>query len=305
VGVAGGRWCSFGVEGDLPGDQREDDARALTFDSPPLTSRLEILGAPVVLLTLAVDRSAVQVAVRLEDVAADGASTRVTYGLLNLTHRDGHEWPEPLVPGRRYAVRIPLNDVAYVFPAGHCIRLAISSGYWPIVWPAPEPVTVTVVAGLSALQLPERPARPEDGGLAPFPEPEAAPPLEDAELERGGVRRTVKRNAATGETAITTTMDLTPDGEVARLRVTPIDLEFGHAVEERHRIRDGDPLSARAEVVHRTVMRRGAWSVRIETRTECVADRRAFRVRAELDAFEGDVRIYSKTWDCAVPRELV
>ena len=45
---------------------------------------------------------------RVCDVAPGGASTLVTRGVLNLTHRDGHEVPVPLVPGERYAVEIPL-----------------------------------------------------------------------------------------------------------------------------------------------------------------------------------------------------
>ncbi|WP_290647763.1 CocE/NonD family hydrolase C-terminal non-catalytic domain-containing protein [Aquisalimonas sp.] len=36
------------------------------------------------------------IAVRLSDVAVDDEATRVTYGLLNLTHRDGHDEPKPL-----------------------------------------------------------------------------------------------------------------------------------------------------------------------------------------------------------------
>ena len=56
--------------------------------------RLEILGAPARdgWSCPPIGPSAL-VAVRLNDVPPDGASTRVTYGLLNLTHRDGHERP--------------------------------------------------------------------------------------------------------------------------------------------------------------------------------------------------------------------
>jgi uncharacterized protein len=32
--------------------------------------------------------------VRLVDVAPDGAATRVTYGVFNLTHRNSHEHPK-------------------------------------------------------------------------------------------------------------------------------------------------------------------------------------------------------------------
>ena len=82
------------------------------------------------------------IAARLEDVAPDGSSTLVTYGLLNLTHRDGHEHPQALVPGRMYRVEIALNDIAQAFPAGHRIRLALATSHWPIAWPSPEMATL-------------------------------------------------------------------------------------------------------------------------------------------------------------------
>ena len=100
----------------MPLDQRLEDGGALTFDTEPLPERLEILGAPVVELELAVDRPVALVAARLSDVAPDGAATRVSYGLLNLTHRESHEHPTALEPGRRYRVRLQLNDVGAGIP---------------------------------------------------------------------------------------------------------------------------------------------------------------------------------------------
>src|SRR5882724_7977829 len=96
TGLGAGEWCGFGAPGEAPPDQRADDGCSLTFDSEPLRERLEILGAPVATLEVAADQPVALIAVRLNDVAPGGASTRVTYGLLNLTHRDGHEQPEPL-----------------------------------------------------------------------------------------------------------------------------------------------------------------------------------------------------------------
>ena len=124
------------------------------------------MGAPVVELEIASNRPHAFVVARLCDVAPDGASTRVTYGVLNLTHRDSHEHPEPLEPGRMYRVRIQLNDIAHKFSPGHRIRLALSNSMWPIFWPSPEQVSLTLKGG--TLILPVRRPRDEDANLAPF-----------------------------------------------------------------------------------------------------------------------------------------
>ena len=174
TGLAGAVWCGFGGEGEAPLDQRSDDGRSLTFDSAPLTSDLEILGAPEATLTLRCDRPVAMLAVRLNDVAPDGATARVTFGMLNLTHRDSHEHPEPLVPGETFQVRVVLNTIAHRFEAGHVIRLALSTSYWPMVWPAPQAVTLELDTAGSSLSLPVRPPDADDDSLPAFAPAEAA-----------------------------------------------------------------------------------------------------------------------------------
>jgi hypothetical protein len=41
------------------------------------------------------------------------------------------------------------------------------------------------------------------------------------------------------------------------------------------------------------------------TRTLMTCDRDNFRVRATLDAYEGDTRVFAETWDRTLPRDLV
>jgi hypothetical protein len=305
TGRAGGDWCAFGAEGELPGDQRGDDGRSLTFDTVPLAERLELLGAPEAELELAADCPEALLAVRLCDVAPDGASTRVTYGLLNLAHRDGHEHPEPLEPGRRYRVRVRLNDVAHAFPAGHAIRLAVSTSYWPLAWPSRAPVTLSLFTGEGRLALPVRAPRPEDEELRPFEPPEQAPTLAHTKLRPARFRRTVERDLATDET----TQIIEGDGGefegAALARVEDIDLEVGTQVSRRYAIREHDPLSATAEVRHTTRLRRQDWSIKIETHTRLTADRHRFRLEAELRAHEGEALVFHRTWDRKIPRRLV
>ena len=104
-GLDGGVWCADGTHGDGAVDQRADDGRALSFTSAPLDERIELLGNARVELELESDRPVAQLAARLCDVAPDGSSLLVTRGVLNLTHRDSHEHPQPLEPGRRDAHR--------------------------------------------------------------------------------------------------------------------------------------------------------------------------------------------------------
>ena len=171
VGLDKVEWVPFAPT-ELPREQSSDDARSLTFDTPPLPASLEILGAPVLRARVGADRPVAKLAVRLCEVTRDGKSWLVTYGLLNLTHRDGHEHPRPLVPGQFVDVDIPLNFTAHRFQAGSRIRASLSESLWPLVWPSPDIVTLKLDLAASRLDLPVRaPPRLE----APMPIPSTAP----------------------------------------------------------------------------------------------------------------------------------
>ena len=128
-------------------------------------------------------------AVRLIDVAPDGSAGLVARGFLNLRHRDSRKEPTALVPGKRYQVKVRLNAVAYSFPRGHCLMIAISNAYWPLVSPSPELVALTVYSGVSQVQLPVRQPQPGDAELAPLPEPVAGPSSPVTRLGQGGSER--------------------------------------------------------------------------------------------------------------------
>lgn len=292
-------WCSYGGAGsDFATDQRPDDGRSLCFDSLPLVERLEILGAPRVELDLAVDQPVAKLAVRLCDVWPDGASTRVTYTLFNLTHRDSHSTPTPLAPGQRYRVSIPLNHIGHAFQPGHRLRVAISTSYWPQMWPAPAPVVLTVFPGTSIIELPVRAARAEDPALRRFGAPESAPPLDDVTLRAGATRRIVRTDVAEG----LHTVIMEKDSGASHIKA--IDLTVDSTAVETYRVRAGDPTSAEGRIEYRQSLARGSWSVRTETRTTLRLTGTAFVATAELDAYEGERRVFSTSESFEVPRDL-
>jgi putative CocE/NonD family hydrolase len=305
TGLRAGEWCAFGAEGEMPLEQRPDDGRSQTFDTEPLPERLEILGAPIVRLEVIVDKPDALVAIRLNDVAPDGASTQVTYGLLNLAHRHGHERPEPLRPGQRTAVTVTLNDIAHAFPAGHCIRLAVSTSYWPIAWPSPETFTLTLCTGSSTLTLPERPPLASDQEPWPFGWPEAAPSIEPKKLRLFPLKRTVENDRTTNETIYTLESDAGEFGGATLARIEAIDMDAGYRLHRQHRIGETDPLSARTELSQELVMRRSDWSVRVVVRTRLSSTREQFRFEGELQVFEDDRPAAERRWELDIPRALV
>ncbi len=305
TGLRGGDFYGFGSDGDAPLDQRVDDGNSLVFDSDPLAERVEILGAPVVTLEVSSDRPVACVIVRLNDVAPHGASGRVSYGVLNLTHRDGHEAPEPLEPGRRYRVRVQLNDIAYAFPEGHTIRVAVSTSYWPMIWPSPERVQLTVHTGQnSQLELPVRPPRAEDEKLAPFELPERGPEPTHTPLEMVQSQRMVELDLTTDETIYTTFGDGGDFAGASLARIDDIDLTIGYTMRKEFRIAEHDPLSARASIEQKTSFERGNWDVRLECLTVMTSDAEHFYLRATMEAWEGSECIFSREWNETIPRQL-
>lgn len=299
-GFESGEWWKYGVPGEFPGDQRGADGEALSFTSPPLAEPLEILGRPQVTLTLRADRPLALVAARLCDVAPDGASTLVTWGMLNLTHRDSHEAPEPLVPGQSYQVTIPLNVMAHRLLAGHRWRLSLSPTNARHAWPSPQPVTLTVETGPGSwLSLPVRPPRPEDANLQPFPSPETAPPLAIEQLREATRRQTVQRDAVEGVTRFR----LAVDG--GHIRHMDNDLEQSSHNEQIFTVRDGDPLATRQEIRREATLRRGDWRVRVETQSTLSSDATHFYVTNRVEGYEDHTRVFTKSWTEKIARDLV
>lgn len=301
TGQRGGRWCAFGLDADGPEDQRGEEGGSLIFDGPIIDETFDILGAPVLEVEFASDKPVAMLAVVLSDVAPDGAVTKISLGVLNLTHRDSHEHPERLNLGTPYRVRLKLNDCGHRFEPGHRIRIAFSTAYWPMIWPMPEQATLWISTSESVLRLPVRPESAADLDLKAFEEPEAAAqPLDALALKPASFQRWFERDVVTGMVHCRQKDD---EG------VTELNEHNGWQVasthEETYAIHPDDPLSASFEVHWTENYSRGTWQVRTKTTTRMTCTKTDFIVKGDMVAYFGEEEVHHQSFEEVIPRHLV
>ncbi len=301
AGADSGPFCGWGGPTDSPPDQRIEDGLSLCFTSQPLRERIEIVGFPSLSVSLASDRARALIAVRLCDVWPDGRSTLITRGLLNLTHRDSHEHPETLEPGRRYTVEVTMNAIAYAVPAGHRLRVALSPSYWPWAWPSPESVTLSVFTGPeSALTLPLRTGGAEHDEPEHFRWPERPPsPPVDTMGSGSGDKHEIRRDQASGLVEIVNDL-----AYFRPVRFIESGLEYVDLGRDVYRIVEGDPVSAATRSERSIAIGRGDWRVRVETVSTMSATADDYHVTNTLEAYEAGTRIFAKTWHAVIRRDF-
>jgi len=302
-GSAGGDMCSFAIPGDMPVDCRCDAGGALGFRGPILDAPLDILGQPTVELRVSADRRQGLVAVQLVDEAPDGAQALITRGFCNLTHRLDDTAPTPVVPGEAMAVTVPLHGIGYTVLPGHRLVVQVASAYWPILWPAPEAVTLTLSPGTSSLHLPVRAEAP--GAPAPRHLPE--PPKRDARrpvtrVREGSMERSIHADLTTGLETQRFFLDGGVFGPVGDLRLDDIGTVLGDVSDRRYTIHAADPLSARATMEQNASFTRDDWKVRIKTYSEQTATLTDFHLTARIECWNGDDLFFQDAKDFVIPR---
>jgi hypothetical protein len=113
------------------------------------------------------------------------------------------------------------------------------------------------------------------------------------------IARTVATDLATGLTTTTVHWDL----GVERLEATGVEVGFRRVV--RYTIGETDPETARHEIDFDLSFARDRWRPRMLARTAMSATPAHFVLEADLQAFDGGQRVFSRTWTRRVPRKLV
>lgn len=298
IGFAGGRWLIFGVEGEGPSDQRLEAGGSLVFDTRPMENPMDLLGAAVLNLRVASDKPNALVAATLSEVLPNGAATRMSYGLLNLTHRNSHEKLEALVPGKFYNVKLKLNHFGQRLGVGNRLRLALSTTYFPIVWPSPEVTTLTIDTGSSSIDLPVRTNDSLDSHLKPFG-PAINGSLKKTELRPAIHKNYVKWDWDSGRT------ELVVDWDDGKWEIDATGWRFGWTTPLVMGIHPADPLSAEVYQGFEREFERDGFRVSFKGWTKMRATISDWIMTARIDAWEGEKAVFGRDYEFKVPRDHV
>jgi predicted acyl esterase len=283
VGTATPEWIDL-----LPVEQTHDDLLSTSFDSAPLAAAEEILGSPSLSMRVTADKPVAAIVARLCEVRPDGTSWLVTWGALNLTHRDSHVSPQPLEPGKTYPVALELRAIAHRFSAGSRIRLSLSTGLWPMLWPSPEQAELSIEPGTSFLDLS---VRPIDAGVAPpVPEivtqAEAPPGYLPASAGADG-RIILKTERPLFSYPVSSPGTLVSSGREETCDILASDFSSSHW---RQRVRSG--------------WKRGDWNCAVEASCDLSCRDGVFLIEETLTAFENDQQVGAWSSSARIPRNL-
>ncbi len=294
-GIACGEMFSLSPDSDLSADQRIDDAGSLTFCTEPLTADVTVLGRPKFNCRVAIDRELGNLCVRLLDVHPDGCAYRISWGVINLSHRYGNDAPVPMVPGQFENIELMLNECGYRIQRGHRLQVSVSTAYWPAIQPPPQLVTASIECGkATSVELPV----PVNVMPVEVVEPVNQTPLPDYTMHtQGSNRRWVEKDFQSGLTrynVITDTGEEEIPGHGMRVR---------YLRDESWSIAGDDPLSATAHGKHSWWSARDDWKIHVESESSMRCDATHYYFTARVRAWLGDELFDDRQWEEAVERD--
>jgi len=223
----------------------------------------------------------------------------VSFGVLNLAHRDleaNYNDPKPMPRGQKVTITLVLDACGYRFNAGHRIRLALSTSYWPMILPAPFDAGLTVSPSSIVFDLPLLGAHEK----IEVKQPDNPDPLPKyIEHKPGRTERSVQRNLTQNETRYRIYEDTGlfehPDSRLSTREVRS----------ETWTINPLDPTSVKGEAAWTCDLERDDWSVRTDCHAELTCDRDNWYVSAWVIGYEGSEQVFEKTWEKTIPRNFM
>jgi putative CocE/NonD family hydrolase len=124
----GGHWWGVALD-QRPVEIRKD---VLVYSTPPLEQPVTIAGPIEVVLYISSSAKDTDFMVKLVDVYPDGKAINLCEDAFRVRYREGFDRKLLMEPGEVYKITLPNMVTAIRFPAGHRIRLQVSSSNFPL-----------------------------------------------------------------------------------------------------------------------------------------------------------------------------
>ena len=297
VGMGYPTWNeSFASGGD---DARNlDDAKSLHYITDPLPEKLEIIGRPKLKLTFSATAPIVNVIAKLFDIAPDGSSDLVTWGVLNVTHRKSHTKPKPLAIDEKVNLDIELDATSWIFKSDHRLKLTLAGSDFPNVWPSPYPAENTVWWGKEYDSCIILPIVPESLSEDTPVFGEIVMPMDRYIMKYDPVQSRLIQNLEEEKTTLE--FSGREEGEIKEDGV-----KFVYGTDSAFTVSDKNPSHAVLQTTHDMQVITEESKNRALTNAKLESSEDTFDINYTLTITENDKEKYIQKWSRSFPRELV
>lgn len=303
-GMFRGTFCPFGFKGDFPGDQKNEDSKCLCFDSNMFDNDYELIGLPSIDLKLSSNKELANISVRLVDIYPnDGEHILISWGQLNLTHKDSHEFPKLLEKDKIFNTSIGLDAIGIKIEKGHKLRVALSTCDWPQAWPTAETPTLTLYSGKLNLPIVNK------ANLVSPPIFNTPTIVEQSiELKRKREYNRTKHIDYNYPIDKWTITDIQDGGCTEINKNKDISgFYFGEYNKNVWEIETNDPLSAKnkCDWVYEMGRDEDNWHIRFESESTLTSNKENFHLITKRKAFENNELISDCIFDDIIPRNFI
>jgi len=185
--------------------------------------------------------------------------------------------------------------MAYVIPKGHKLRVAVSTAYWPLIWPNPEQATLTFNTQKCAVILPlnQHPTISEN-----IPEYHKPVTFNGKELAASESKRVVHKDYKTGITTLETREDF------GRQFYESAQSDIQFIMDQQQSVHHRDPLSAKNDIKVKVDMGRENWRTTIKGHYVMTCDKDNYYLQVQWRAYQDQTLIFSKDFNDTIKRNF-
>ena len=207
------------------------------------------------------------------------------------------EHPSDVPVGVPFEVTLRLDQCAHRLAAGHRLRVALSTSYWPFVWPVALTPRLEVLTGTLALPVHYGAGAADEWDFPVAHVPETLPVVRH---RHDVAMREIQRNLISGGWMLLVVDHSAPVTHAHGLTATS-------SMTETWTISQNDPASAEVKIHWSQALWRDdpAWRVDTDVEVRMTATPDSLRMTATLQAKENLAEVFRRDWDESVPRRWV